>query len=119
MSPLSRSRPERLGPLRQITVIVIISLFRTQRCTARVPALRQQPSRVERFATKAASLQLSVGQVAQVVERSPEKAGVGGSTPSLATIFSSTSRRSVVQSCHTLSPKIQRGPCRSFASKLR
>ena len=26
------------------------------------------------------------GQVAQVVERSPEKAGVGGSTPSLATI---------------------------------
>src|SRR5207249_2386539 len=87
MSPLSRSRPERLGPLRQITVIVIISLFRTQRCTARVPALRQQPSRVERFATKAASLQLSVGQVAQVVERSPEKAGVGGSTPSLATII--------------------------------
>jgi hypothetical protein len=28
------------------------------------------------------------GQVAQVVERSPEKAGVGGSTPSLATIIS-------------------------------
>ena len=27
------------------------------------------------------------GQVAQVVERSPEKAGVGGSTPSLATRF--------------------------------
>lgn len=26
------------------------------------------------------------GQVAQVVERSPEKAGVGGSSPSLATI---------------------------------
>ncbi len=31
------------------------------------------------------------GQVAQVVERSPEKAGVGGSTPSLATIFQSVS----------------------------
>jgi hypothetical protein len=30
------------------------------------------------------------GQVAQVVERSPEKAGVGGSTPSLATTFSMT-----------------------------
>jgi hypothetical protein len=30
------------------------------------------------------------GQVAQVVERSPEKAGVGGSTPSLATTFQST-----------------------------
>ncbi len=29
------------------------------------------------------------GQVAQVVERSPEKAGVGGSTPSLATTFQS------------------------------
>ena len=27
------------------------------------------------------------GQVAQVVERSPEKAGVGGSTPSLATNY--------------------------------
>ncbi len=27
------------------------------------------------------------GQVAQAVERSPEKAGVGGSTPSLATII--------------------------------
>ena len=30
------------------------------------------------------------GQVAQVVERSPEKAGVGGSTPSLATTFRSS-----------------------------
>ena len=30
---------------------------------------------------------LRSGQVAQVVERSPEKAGVGGSTPSLATII--------------------------------
>jgi hypothetical protein len=29
----------------------------------------------------------SRGQVAQVVERSPEKAGVGGSTPSLATMI--------------------------------
>src|SRR5205085_4898715 len=32
------------------------------------------------------------GQVAQVVERSPEKAGVGGSTPSLATIILPGSR---------------------------
>ena len=30
------------------------------------------------------------GQVAQLVERSPEKAGVGGSIPSLATMFSIT-----------------------------
>jgi hypothetical protein len=33
------------------------------------------------------------GQVAQVVERSPEKAGVGGSTPSLATIVFNQLRR--------------------------
>ena len=38
------------------------------------------------------------GQVAQVVERSPEKAGVGGSTPSLATTFQS----SYVQSAKSL-----------------
>ena len=31
-----------------------------------------------------------IGQVAQSVERSPEKAGVGGSIPSLATTFSTT-----------------------------
>jgi hypothetical protein len=29
----------------------------------------------------------AIGQVAQLVERGPEKAGVGGSIPSLATIF--------------------------------
>jgi hypothetical protein len=34
------------------------------------------------------------GQVAQVVERSPEKAGVGGSTPSLATIIPKDLRHS-------------------------
>jgi hypothetical protein len=33
-------------------------------------------------------LQSRRGQVAQLVERGPEKAGVGGSIPSLATIFS-------------------------------
>src|SRR6266581_1856292 len=31
------------------------------------------------------AVRIRSGQVAQVVERSPEKAGVGGSTPSLAT----------------------------------
>src|SRR5713101_4072309 len=35
----------------------------------------------------AVSRRTGSGQVAQVVERSPEKAGVGGSTPSLATIY--------------------------------
>jgi hypothetical protein len=37
------------------------------------------------------------GQVAQLVERSPEKAGVGGSIPSLATILSITYRPSQAQ----------------------
>jgi hypothetical protein len=40
------------------------------------------PRRAERVSKR--------GQVAQVVERSPEKAGVGGSTPSLATTFQSS-----------------------------
>ena len=40
-----------------------------------------------------------------MVERSPEKAGVGGSTPSLATMFSATYNPSKIQSCHTLSQK--------------
>jgi hypothetical protein len=47
---------------------------------------------------------------------SPEKAGVGGSTPSLATIFSITYKRSKVQSCHTLSHKIQ--SCSESASNI-
>ena len=38
--------------------------------------------------------QRNYGQVAQLVERSPEKAGVGGSIPSLATSFSTTCRPS-------------------------
>jgi hypothetical protein len=38
------------------------------------------------------------GQVAQVVERSPEKAGVGGSTPSLATTYKPV--------WHQLAPKL-------------
>ncbi len=36
------------------------------------------------------TLGVPFGQVAQLVERSPEKAGVGGSIPSLATTFQST-----------------------------
>ena len=43
---------------------------------------------VKRTVPAARGAQVSkCGQVAQVVERSPEKAGVGGSTPSLATII--------------------------------
>ena len=33
------------------------------------------------------NIEVLLGQVAQLVERSPEKAGVGGSIPSLATTF--------------------------------
>ena len=40
-----------------------------------------------------ATLRFPSGQVAQLVERSPEKAGVGGSIPSLATMFSITYSR--------------------------
>ena len=40
---------------------------------------------LQKAMTGAATLKVSFGQVAQLVERSPEKAGVGGSSPSLAT----------------------------------
>jgi hypothetical protein len=43
------------------------------------------------------------GQVAQVVERSPEKAGVGGSTPSLATIIP----KNLVAKSENFQPTIQ------------
>src|SRR5208337_161518 len=48
------------------------------------------PSAASRFADRVVRTEMPAGsgQVAQVVERSPEKAGVGGSTPSLATIIS-------------------------------
>ena len=38
-----------------------------------------------------------------MVERSPEKAGVGGSTPSLATMIPITSKHRTFQFCPTLS----------------
>src|SRR6476620_10798608 len=46
------------------------------------------------------------GQVAQVVERSPEKAGVGGSTPSLATIILSNLTISSLLQLRTIAHKI-------------
>src|SRR5260221_12499762 len=45
-------------------------------------------------ATRGLSSFFPVGQVAQLVERSPEKAGVGGSIPSLATISKSLKNNS-------------------------
>ena len=38
-------------------------------------------------ASYTANSSIAIGQVAQLVERGPEKAGVGGSIPSLATIL--------------------------------
>jgi hypothetical protein len=56
---------------------------------------RRQPQRSNRIKTSHVALDIAhliqsnfpEGQVAQSVERSPEKAGVGGSIPSLATTF--------------------------------
>ena len=55
----------------------------------------RSPRRAERVSKR--------GQVAQVVERSPEKAGVGGSTPSLATIIP----KDLGAFAHFLQPKVQ------------
>ena len=45
------------------------------------------------------------GQVAQVVERSPEKAGVGGSTPSLATTSLNDLATSILFTLRTIANK--------------
>jgi hypothetical protein len=46
------------------------------------------------------------GQVAQMVERSPEKAGVGGSIPSLATIVLSDLARFIETTSARFQPAI-------------
>jgi hypothetical protein len=58
-------------------------------CTARLAASRcaDRVSKTKCGKCPDRDVRARSGQVAQVVERSPEKAGVGGSTPSLATIF--------------------------------
>ncbi len=55
------------------------------------------------------------GQVAQVVERSPEKAGVGGSTPSLATIIP----KDLVEYSSIRSVRIQSAFAKRFKRPLR
>ena len=55
------------------------------------------------------------GQVAQVVERSPEKAGVGGSTPSLATIIPKNLRVFTALLQPKVQPKIR--PCTVSVSR--
>src|SRR5713226_5458691 len=56
----------------------------------------------------AVSRRTGSGQVAQVVERSPEKAGVGGSTPSLATIIPKQLAALRRNSQPTIQPTIRR-----------
>ena len=82
---------------------------RSQRLTARV--CRQTPSSqasLRRCAAPAARCGRKRGQVAQVVERSPEKAGVGGSTPSLATIIPKDLAAFDENSQPTIQPTIRR-----------
>ena len=76
--------------LREIAVVVIIDCV-PHASDRWVRVVR--PAIIGRKGTILAGRQQRVwkrGQVAQVVERSPEKAGVGGSTPSLATILFKT-----------------------------
>jgi hypothetical protein len=53
-------------------------------------------------------------QAVRAIETSPEKAGVGGSTPSLATIFSITWLRHKPQGLFHSVPKFQIQACRSL-----
>jgi hypothetical protein len=75
------------SPLREISTVVIIK--RSTSFRIGTVSFGRESSHNQREANTARSLAdsgiLRSGQVAQVVERSPEKAGVGGSTPSLAT----------------------------------
>ena len=57
-------------------------------------------------ANRLVAVRIRSGQVAQVVERSPEKAGVGGSTPSLATIIPKNLAQSPVACASPLSVRI-------------
>ena len=81
-------RVARYATLREIHTIAIIDAFAHASDVA--VSLPNNPATGSVGQTVVAALDSGVskrGQVAQVVERSPEKAGVGGSTPSLATIF--------------------------------
>src|SRR5579859_6667372 len=69
--------------------------------TAVAPHFPARPKRAHK-----SSSERQRGQVAQVVERSPEKAGVGGSTPSLATILISNLAIPITSSIYGLRPTI-------------
>jgi hypothetical protein len=73
-------RDARASCQEQSRIVIILMLH--------APAIHALHQRKRGFAGTPRHEALGSGQVAQVVERSPEKAGVGGSTPSLATIIS-------------------------------
>src|SRR5215469_2086569 len=86
----SLTSPAHRAALRENTVIVII-FSESPLLFTRV--LSADPADFRRVPQMHVCMRWERGQVAQVVERSPEKAGVGGSTPSLATIFSITCKQ--------------------------
>ena len=59
------------------------------------------------------------GQVAQLVERSPEKAGVGGSIPSLATIFNNLQTTFLLAGCNWLHFEFNCNQVTAPSGKLR
>ena len=67
-------------------------------------------ARIDRNGSGQVESQVS-GQVAQSVERSPEKAGVGGSIPSLATTFSTIYGQSVPTFIPFHSKTLAHGDC--------
>ena len=74
---------------RNSIAIIVPVLNASSVLTARALAIPSKFSPPDKAQSRQTSCKPKCGQVAQVVERSPEKAGVGGSTPSLATIISS------------------------------
>ena len=79
--------------LSELAAIAIIEAFRTGSVTNHFIQLQSRNHQGEGNNSRGPAMTKRVstrGQVAQVVERSPEKAGVGGSTPSLATTFQSS-----------------------------
>ena len=99
--------------------IAIICQFRTLSIATAVPLRGVSPMIASSHALReAGGSRTRSGQVAQVVERSPEKAGVGGSTPSLATTFQSTYAKSSREFQSALSPHSQRVENESRCSRM-
>src|SRR5205807_7802534 len=93
---------------KSLPLVIIDALFRTLPALLgdnRQAYLCSSLSRTPRQGACPCEESRDSGQVAQVVERSPEKAGVGGSTPALATTFQSTYSESLDVSQPTVCPQ--------------